>query len=154
DRMEIIRLAGYTDMEKLSIARRYLVPKSLEQNGLAGVDTEFSTKALKTIIHQYTREAGVRKLEQEINGVARKVAKSVVKHGKDRKFRITSKNVPRYLGVPRFKHGLAEAHDQVGLVTGLAWTELGGELLVTEVTTMPGKGKLIITGKLGDVMQE
>ncbi len=154
DRMEIIRLAGYTDREKLSIAIRYLVPKALEQNGLGEVDVKFTNKALLTTIHRYTREAGVRKLEQEINAVCRKIARKVLKQGKDKKFVVTSKNIPRYLGVPRFKYGVAETHDQVGLVTGLAWTEVGGEMLVTEVSSVPGKGKLIITGKLGEVMQE
>jgi len=154
DRMEVIRLAGYTDREKLHIAERYLVPKALEQNGLAGVDVKFTRKGLLTLIHHYTREAGVRKLEQEINAIARKIARRVLKVGKDKRFVVNSKAIPKYLGPQRFKHGMAEAHDQVGLVTGLAWTELGGELLVTEVTAFPGKGKLIITGKLGEVMQE
>ncbi|AKU90228.1 endopeptidase La [Vulgatibacter incomptus] len=154
DRMEVIRLAGYTDREKLSIAERYLVPKTKEQNGLAEVDVRFTKKALLMVIHRYTREAGVRKLEQELNAISRKIARRVLKVGKEKKFLVTSKNVPKYLGVPRFKYGAAEAHDQIGLVTGLAWTEVGGEMLVTEVTSMPGKGKLIITGKLGEVMQE
>jgi len=154
DRMEIIRLAGYTDREKLSIAERYLVPKAKEQNGLAEVDVRFTSKALLMVIHRYTREAGVRKLEQEVNAICRKIARKVLKKGKDAKFLVTSKNVPKYLGQPRFKYGTAESHDQVGLVTGLAWTEVGGEMLITEVTSMPGKGKLIITGKLGEVMQE
>ncbi|HEY0840397.1 MAG TPA: endopeptidase La, partial [Vulgatibacter sp.] len=154
DRMEIIRLAGYTDREKLSIAERYLVPKAKEQNGLEDVEVKFTSKALLMVIHRYTREAGVRKLEQEINAICRKIARKVLKKGKDARFVVTSKNVPRYLGQPRFKYGTAETHDQVGLVTGLAWTEVGGEMLITEVTSMPGKGKLIITGKLGEVMQE
>ncbi len=154
DRMEVIRLAGYTDMEKLSIARRYLVPKAKEQNGLSDVEIKVTDKALKTVIHMYTREAGVRRLEQEINTVTRKIAKEVLKKGKQTKFAVTSRSVAKYLGVARFKDGPQEAHDQVGLVAGLAYTEYGGELLFTEVSTMPGKGKLIITGKLGDVMQE
>ncbi|HWV38648.1 MAG TPA: endopeptidase La [Vulgatibacter sp.] len=154
DRMEIIRLAGYTDREKLSIAERYLVPKAKEQNGLADVDVRFTSKALLMVIHRYTREAGVRNLEREINAICRKIARKVLKKGKEARFLVTSKNVPKYLGQPRFKHGTAESHDQVGLVTGLAWTEVGGEMLITEVTSMPGKGKLIITGKLGEVMQE
>jgi len=154
DRMEIIRLAGYTDREKLSIAERYLVPKAKEQNGLADVDVRFTRKALLMVIHRYTREAGVRKLEQEIGAICRKIVRKVLKEGKDKTYLVTSKKVPKYLGVPRFKYGVAETHDQVGLVTGLAWTEAGGEMLITEVTSMPGKGKLIITGKLGEVMQE
>ncbi len=154
DRLEIIRLAGYTDVEKLAIARRYLVPKEKEANGLADVDVRFTPKALRTIVHHYTKESGVRSLEREIAGVCRKIAKDVLAHGKDRKIVVTSKKLSRYLGPQRFRYGVAESYDQVGLVTGLAWTELGGELLVTEVTVMPGKGKLIITGKLGEVMQE
>ena len=154
DRMEIIRLAGYTDMEKLHIAERYLVPKAKEQNGLGDVDMTFSRKALLTTIHRYTREAGVRKLEQEINNVSRKIARETLKRGKQTKFHVTSKSIGKYLGIPRFKHGLAETENQVGLVTGLAVTEYGGDVLMVEVTAMPGKGKLIITGKLGDVMQE
>ena len=150
DRMEIIRLAGY----KLHIAERYLVPKAKEQNGLGDVDVTFTRKALRTTVNRYTREAGVRKLEQEINNVSRKIARETLKRGKQTKFRVTSKNVGKYLGIPRFKHGLAETENQVGLVTGLAVTEFGGDVLMVEVTAMPGKGKLIITGKLGDVMQE
>ncbi len=154
DRLEIIRLAGYTDLEKMAIARRYLVPKEREANGVSDVDVTFTPQALKTIIHTYTKESGVRSLEREIAAICRKIAKDVLEKGKDRKVVVTSKRLTRYLGPPRYRYGVAEAHDQVGLVTGLAWTELGGELLTTEVTVMPGKGKLIITGKLGEVMQE
>ncbi|HUB08379.1 MAG TPA: endopeptidase La [Myxococcales bacterium] len=154
DRLEIIRIAGYTDLEKMAIARRYLVPKEREANGVQGVDMQFTGRALKTIIHRYTKESGVRNLEREIASICRKVAKDVLKKGKDQKIRVTAKGLVKFLGPPKFRYGVAEAHDQVGLVTGLAWTELGGELLTTEVTTMPGKGKLIITGKLGEVMQE
>ncbi|MHB1843753.1 MAG: endopeptidase La [Deltaproteobacteria bacterium] len=154
DRLEIIRLAGYTDIEKLAIARRYLVPKVKEANGLADVDVTFSSKALKSMIHNYTKESGVRSLEREVASVCRKIAKEVLANGKDKKTVVTAKSLSRFLGPHKFRFGMAESHDQIGLVTGLAWTELGGELLVSEVSVMPGKGKLIITGKLGEVMQE
>ena len=154
DRLEIIRIAGYTDLEKMAIARRYLVPKEREANGVQDVDVQFTNRSLRTIIHRYTKESGVRNLEREIASVCRKVAKEVLKKGKDQKIRVTEKSLVRYLGPPKYRYGVVEANDQVGLVTGLAWTELGGELLTTEVTVMPGKGKLIITGKLGEVMQE
>ncbi|MGI5862529.1 MAG: endopeptidase La [Myxococcales bacterium] len=154
DRLEIIRLAGYTELEKISIARRYLIPKKLEDNGLQGVEVKITPRALRSIVQFYTRESGVRSLEREIAKICRKVARDVVKNGKDKPRVITSKNLPKYLGPRRFRYGQAEKQDQVGLVTGLAWTELGGELLVIEASVMPGKGKLIITGKLGEVMQE
>jgi len=153
DRMEIIRIAGYTEMEKLSIARRYLIPKEREANGLADVDVTFSTGAVRTLIHRYTRESGVRNLEREIASVLRKVARDSLKNGK-RPVRIDRRQATKYLGVPRYRASEAERESQVGIVTGLAWTEMGGELLTTEATVMPGKGKLIITGKLGEVMQE
>ncbi len=154
DRLEIIRIAGYTDIEKIAIARRYLVPKEREANGLADVDISFSKKALRIIVHRYTKEAGVRNLEREIATISRKIAKDVLKDGKEQKFVVTSKKLLKYLGPPKHRYGVAETEHQIGLCTGLAWTELGGELLTTEVTAMPGKGKLIITGKLGEVMQE
>ena len=154
DRMEILRLAGYTDLEKMAIARRYLVPKQREANGIADIPVAFTGRALRSLIHTYTKEAGVRGLEREIAAICRKIAKEVLAKGKDQRFVVTKKSLGRYLGPPRFRYGVAEEHDQVGLVTGLAWTELGGELLTTEVTVMPGKGKLIITGQLGQVMQE
>jgi ATP-dependent Lon protease len=154
DRMEIIRIAGYTDLEKLSIANRYLVPKQREANGLAEVKVEFRRLAIELLIQRYTKEAGVRSLEREIASVCRKIAKDVLQRGKDRTFVVGPKRVARLLGPPKFRHGTAESLDQVGLVTGLAWTELGGELLTVEATVLPGKGKLIITGKLGEVMQE
>jgi ATP-dependent Lon protease len=153
DRMEVIRIAGYTEMEKLSIARRYLIPKEREANGLSDVEVSFSAGALRTLIHRYTRESGVRNLEREIASVLRKVARDVLKNGK-RPLRVDRRQAMKYLGVPRFRASEAEREDQVGIVTGLAWTEMGGELLTTEATVMPGKGKLIITGKLGEVMQE
>jgi ATP-dependent Lon protease len=153
DRMEVIRIAGYTEMEKMAIARRYLIPKEREANGVADVDVTFSAAAIRTLIHRYTRESGVRNLEREIASVLRKVARDVLKSGK-RPVRIDRRQAMKYLGVPRFRASEAERESQVGIVTGLAWTEMGGELLTTEATVMPGKGKLIITGKLGEVMQE
>jgi len=155
DRMEIIRLPGYTEVEKLEIAKRYLILKQREANGLLEKNIDFTESAIKLIIRRYTREAGVRNLEREIASISRKVAREVVKTEKKDKFvRITPKKIAQYLGVPKFHFGIAEDVDQIGLCTGLAWTEFGGELLTTEVSVMPGKGKLTITGKLGDVMQE
>ena len=155
DRMEIIRLPGYTEVEKLKIAQKYLVHKQLEANGIKPEQINFTEAALKLIIRGFTREAGVRNLEREIASICRKVACEIVKSKKKTaKFKITPKKVQMYLGVPRFRFGLAEEEDQIGMTTGLAWTEVGGELLATEVTVLPGRGKLIITGKLGDVMQE
>jgi ATP-dependent Lon protease len=153
DRMEVIRIAGYTEAEKLSIARRYLIPKQKEANGLGDVEATLTREAIRTIIHRYTRESGVRSLEREIASVFRKVAREVIKNGK-RPVRVDRKMTMKFLGVPRYRFGEVEPEDQVGIVTGLAWTEMGGELLTTEATVMPGKGKLIITGKLGEVMQE
>jgi ATP-dependent Lon protease len=153
DRMEIIRIAGYTEMEKLSIAKRYLIPKQKEANGLSDVPVTFSESAVRVIIHRYTRESGVRSLEREIASIFRKVARDVLKNGK-RDVQILKKVAMKYLGVPRYRFGMAERENQVGIVTGLAWTEMGGELLTTEASVMPGKGKLFITGKLGEVMQE
>ncbi|MFL5426860.1 MAG: endopeptidase La [Myxococcales bacterium] len=155
DRLEIIRIAGYTDLEKISIANRYLVPKQKEQNGLDEVPVEFSRKSLMELVHRYTKESGVRGLEREIATLCRKVAKDVLRTGnREERQRITAKRVHKLLGPPRFRYGKTEERDEIGLVTGLAWTEVGGELLQTEATVMPGKGKLILTGKLGDVMQE
>jgi ATP-dependent Lon protease len=154
DRMEIIRIPGYTELEKLNIAKQFLIKKQLEANGLQDVDVSFSDKAILTIIRNYTREAGVRNLEREIASILRKVAKEVVKKGKDAKIKITGNSIHKYLGVIQFRYGRTEQKDQVGLTTGLAWTEFGGELLQTEATIMPGKGKLVLTGKLGEVMQE
>ncbi len=154
DRMEIIRLAGYTDQEKLSIAHRYLVPRQREANGLADVKVEVKKEALNLLIHRYTKEAGVRSLEREIASLFRKTAREVIREGKEKRYVIGARRVQKLLGPPRFRHGTAEAEDQVGVATGLAWTEMGGELLTIEATVMPGKGKLTITGKLGEVMQE
>jgi ATP-dependent Lon protease len=154
DRMEIIRLPGYTRYEKLNIAKHFLIPKQLKENGLDEIDLKFADAGVGQIIDRYTREAGVRNLEREIASIFRKVAKKVLKEGKDIKVRVGPKSVAKYLGITRFRVGQIEEEDRVGLTTGLAWTEFGGELLQTEVTVMPGKGKLIITGKLGEVMQE
>ncbi len=156
DRMEVIRIAGYTDLEKISIAERYLVPKQREMNGLAKVPVEFRRSAIRLLAHRYTKESGVRSLEREIGSICRKIAKDVLKTGQadGKSYVVTGKLVQKYLGPPRHRYGTAETQDQIGLTTGLAWTELGGELLTVEVQVMPGKGKLTITGKLGEVMQE
>ncbi len=154
DRMEIIRIAGYTDVEKLNIAKRYLVTKQREANGLVIENLELSDNAILSIIRHYTKEAGVRNLEREIASICRKVAVEVVKKDRNARVQVSGKNVGKYLGPPRFRFGKVEGEQKIGVATGLAWTELGGELLATEVTVMPGKGKLIITGRLGDVMQE
>jgi ATP-dependent Lon protease len=194
DRMEIIQLPGYTEWEKLSIAKNYLIPKAKEQNGIVEVDVEFGDDAVRSIIHHYTKEAGVRSLEREISTVCRKVAKEVVRQnpgavargdgaastptglapaavvtpppasagadggggagGERPRFKITAKNLQKYLGVARFRHNKKEDRDDIGMANGLAVTMYGGDLLTTEVTVVPGKGKLVLTGKLGDVMQE
>jgi ATP-dependent protease La len=154
DRMEIIRLPGYTEPEKLQIARQFLIKKQEEANGLTSENIRFTDNALLTVIRQYTRESGVRNLEREIANLCRKVAKEVVRQGKETRIEITTKAAQKYLGVPKFRYSETEEKDEVGITTGLAWTEVGGELLLTEVVLMPGKGKLIITGKLGEVMQE
>lgn len=153
DRLEVIRIEGYTEVEKLEIARRYLTGKKLAEHGLSEEMVVFSDPALLEIIRHYTREAGVRNLDREIAAVCRKVAFSVAKE-KSAKLTIRPREVRKLLGVPRYTHGSAEAEDSVGVVTGLAWTETGGELLNIEVAVLPGKGKLTITGKLGEVMQE
>ncbi len=154
DRMEIIRLPGYTEVEKLSIAQQFLIRKQTELNGLKPDNLSFSDGAILTIIRNYTREAGVRNLEREISSICRKVAKEVVRKGLDTKIQITAQSIHKYLGVEKFRYGRTEEKDSIGLTTGLAWTEVGGELLQTEATIMPGKGSLVLTGKLGDVMQE
>jgi len=153
DRMELVRLEGYTEHEKLAIARQYLVPKQAQTNGLAGRGVTLSDDALLEIIRRYTREAGVRNLEREIGSVCRKIAFTLVEGGRLRRT-VKPKLLAGYLGPPRFKHGEAASEDAIGLVTGLAWTEVGGELLNIEVVSLPGKGKLTVTGKLGEVMQE
>ena len=154
DRMEVIHIPGYTEDEKINIATRYLLPKQLESNGLKEGELSISQNAIRDIVRHYTREAGVRNVEREISKICRKVVKELGMHEKDKKVSITPRNLEKYLGVKRFRYGLAEEHDQVGQVTGLAWTEVGGELLTIESAIVPGKGKMIHTGQLGDVMQE
>jgi ATP-dependent Lon protease len=161
DRMEIIRLAGYTEDEKLNIAMRYLVPKQLKAHGLKASEIQISEASVQEIIRFYTREAGVRSLDREISKICRKVVKDILttklslpKDGSVSQTLVTSETVEKYLGVQRFDYGLAAKENQVGQVTGLAWTQVGGDLLTIESVAMPGKGKMITTGKLGDVMQE
>jgi ATP-dependent Lon protease len=152
--MEIIRLPGYTEYEKKHIAWDFLIPKQIKLNGLENKEIQFSQNSILKIIQRYTREAGVRNLEREIASVCRKVAREVVGKKGDKVFRISGKSVQKYLGPPRFRTGQVEEKDQIGIVTGLAWTQVGGDLLCVESLIMPGKGELIITGKLGDVMKE
>ncbi|MBN2123694.1 MAG: endopeptidase La, partial [Deltaproteobacteria bacterium] len=154
DRMEIIRLPGYTELEKLNIAKQFLIKKQIEQNGLEDHNLSFSDQALLAIIRNYTREAGVRNLEREISSICRKVAKEVVKNGKETSIKMAATSIHKYLGVPKFRFGKTEEKNQMGVATGLAWTDVGGELLQTEAAIMPGKGSLVLTGKLGEVMQE
>ncbi|MDP8222647.1 MAG: endopeptidase La [Candidatus Lernaella stagnicola] len=155
DRMEIIRLPGYTEPEKLAIAKRFLMPKQVEANGLKMKDFAITDGALLLMIRRYTREAGVRNLEREIASICRKAARQIAREGhEDDRIRVTEKQMPKYLGVPRFREQQREERDMIGIANGLAWTESGGELLAVEVAVMPGKGNLIVTGKLGEVMQE
>ena len=154
DRMEVIRIPGYTEDEKLNIAIKYLVPKQIKENGLKPEEIVFQQTAVREIIQRYTREAGVRNLEREISKICRKAVKAKLLKPATRKLTITSKNIEKYLGVKRFRFGSADEKDQVGQVTGLAWTEVGGELLTIEAAVVDGKGKFIQTGQLGDVMKE
>ena len=154
DRMEIIRLPGYTEFEKYHIAKDFLITKQIKMNGLEGKNIGFSKNSIYSIIWLYTREAGVRNLEREISSICRKISRKVIKNKDKNSFNITEKSLQKYLGPPRFKHGQVEEKDQIGIVTGLAWTQVGGELLCIETLIMPGKGELIMTGKLGDVMKE
>ena len=154
DRMEVLQLAGYTELEKIEIAKRFLLQKTLPATGLTGANAVFADDAYEIIIRRYTREAGVRSLEREIASICRKVARRVVEDGKEFSADVTGDKISEYLGVPRYRPMAAEDHDEIGVATGLAWTEAGGELLVTESTLMPGKGQLTLTGKLGEVMQE
>ncbi len=153
DRMEIIRIPGYTEDEKVEISKRHLIPKQLKLNGLKDSEFSISDDVLHALIRRYTREAGVRNLEREIANLARKSIKEIVST-KSKSIRITQRNLEKYAGVPRFQYGIAEVDDLVGVTTGLAWTEFGGELLYIEAVMLPGKGKMQITGKLGEVMQE
>jgi ATP-dependent Lon protease len=154
DRMEVIRIPGYTEDEKINIALRYLLPKQIKNNGLKDDEVQVSESAIRDIIRFYTREAGVRNLEREIAKICRKVVKELLLEKKADKISVSHRNLEKYLGVRRFRYGRAEEHDQIGQVTGLAWTEVGGELLSIESAIVPGKGRLIHTGQLGDVMQE
>jgi ATP-dependent Lon protease len=159
DRMEVIRIPGYTEEEKLNIAQRYLVPKQLKANGLKPEELKIAESAIRDIVRYYTRESGVRNLEREIAKISRKVVKELALAGSKKKAKsgtvnVTAKNLDKYLGVQRYDYGRAEAENEIGLVTGLAWTEVGGDLLQIESTLVPGKGQLILTGQLGDVMKE
>jgi ATP-dependent Lon protease len=153
DRMEIIRLEGYTEDEKVEIAIRHLIPKQIESHGLKDGELVFTEEGLRALIRHYTREAGVRTLEREIAKVARKALRQILE-GKTEKIALTPDNIGDFSGVRRFRHGMGEEEDQIGAVTGLAWTEVGGELLTIESVTVPGKGQIKTTGKLGEVMQE
>lgn len=154
DRMEVIRLSGYTEDEKLNIAKRYLLPKQMKDHGLNEDELSVSESALRDIVRYYTREAGVRSMEREVSKICRKVVKTLLVKKSKEKIIINSRNLSKYLGVRRYTYGMADERNQVGQVTGLAWTEVGGELLRIEAVVLPGKGKTITTGKLGEVMQE
>jgi len=154
DRMEIIRLPGYAEYEKYYIARDFLLSKQIEMNGLKDKNVTFSKEAVLTIIRRYTRESGVRNLEREISSICRKIARKVITNKQSDGFKVTATSVQKYLGPPRFKELQIEENDQIGIVTGLAWTQVGGVLLCIETLIMPGRGKLTMTGKLGDVMKE
>ena len=154
DRMEVIRLSGYTEDEKLNIATRYLLPKQMKNHGLKENELTVSESALRDITRYYTREAGVRAMEREISKICRKVVKTLLLKGDQKRITVTGRNLDKYLGVRRYTYGVAEEKNQIGQVTGLAWTEVGGELLTIEAVVLPGKGKSITTGKLGEVMQE
>ena len=151
--MEVIRIPGYTEDEKINIANKYLLPKQIKENGVKENELDLEDGTIKEIIRSYTRESGVRNLEREISKVSRKVVKKVV-NGEKSKVNVNKNNLPDFLGVKKFKYGEVEAQDRIGIVTGLAWTEFGGEILKIETVNMPGKGRMQITGKLGDVMQE
>jgi ATP-dependent Lon protease len=154
DRMEVIRIAGYTEEEKLEIAKRHLLPKAIRDHALQPKEFSVTDGALMAVIQQYTREAGVRNFERELMKLARKAVTEIIK-GKAKKVEVTAENIHDFLGVPRFRHGEAEREDQVGVVTGLAWTEVGGELLTIEGVSLPGgKGRMTVTGNLKDVMKE
>ena len=153
DRMEVIRIPGYTEDEKINIANKYLLPKQIKDNGVKDGEMNLADDTIKEIIRSYTRESGVRNLEREISKVTRKVVKKVV-NNEEKSVEVNEKNIPDFLGIKKFKFGELEANDKVGIVIGLAWTEFGGEILKVETVNMPGKGRMQITGKLGDVMQE
>jgi ATP-dependent Lon protease len=154
DRMEVLRIPGYTEREKVEIAKRHLISKQIESHGLEPHNISFTDEALSGVIRSYTREAGVRSMEREISSVFRKIARKVVLEGKAYSTEVTDDNLSTYLGVPRYRASRQEERNEIGTATGLAWTEVGGEILPIEVTLMTGKGSLTLTGKLGDVMQE
>ena len=153
DRMEVIRIPGYTEDEKINIANNFLLPKQIKENGIKDGEFELTDGTVQEVIRSYTRESGVRNLEREISKVARKAVKKVV-NGELEKVNVNKENLSEYLGVQKFKYGEVETENRIGIVTGLAWTEHGGEILKIETVNMPGKGRMQITGKLGDVMQE
>lgn len=153
DRMEVIRLSGYTEDEKIEIAKRHLIPKIFEENAVKEKELEITDDAIRSIIRYYTREAGVRNLERELATIARKAVKEILLN-KEKKVKVSEKNIDKYLGVIKYRYGEAEAEDHIGVTTGLAWTEVGGDILFIEAVDMPGKGKITQTGKLGDVMKE
>ena len=153
DRMEVIRISGYTEDEKINISDKFLIPKQIKENGIKDGEMDLNDGTVKEIIRHYTRESGVRNLEREISKITRKVVKKVVS-GEEKKVTVNSENISDFLGVKKFKYGELEEKDRIGIVTGLAWTEFGGEILKIETVNMPGKGRMQITGKLGDVMQE
>ena len=153
DRIEVIRISGYTEDEKVEIAKQHLIPKQIDAHGLKENEWGLSDEGLRSLIRHYTREAGVRNLEREIAGLSRKAIRDIIQHGRER-VRVTKRNLEKYAGVPRYRSSEIEEKDLIGVCTGLAWTEVGGELLSIEAITLPGKGRITITGKLGDVMQE
>jgi ATP-dependent Lon protease len=153
DRMEIIRIAGYTEDEKIEIARKHLIPHAVTKHGLKPEEWSIEDEALTTLIRRYTREAGVRNLERELSNLIRKAVKELMT-SKKKKIAVTTENLPDFLGVPKYRYGEVESEDQIGVVTGLAWTDVGGELLTIEATQMPGKGRMTVTGNLRDVMKE
>jgi ATP-dependent Lon protease len=154
DRMEVIHVSSYTEDEKVNIAIRYLLPKAIKNSGLKPEEASVSESAIRDILRYYTREAGVRGLERELSKICRKIVKALLIKGEAKKVTVTARNLDKYLGVRRYSYGIAEKNNQVGQVTGLAWTEVGGELLTIETAVLPGKGKTTTTGKLGEVMQE
>src|SRR5262249_30651429 len=151
DRMEVIRIAGYTEDEKVAIARKHLIPKVVAKHGLSAREWTVDEEALLTIIRRYTREAGGRNLDREVSSLIRKAVKQLMM-SKQESVKVTAANLSDYLGVPKFRYGEVEPNDRVGVVTGLAWTEVGGELLTIEGVMVPGKGKMTVTGNVGDVM--
>jgi ATP-dependent Lon protease len=151
--MEVIRISGYTEQEKVAIAERYLLPKQRKAHGLKEEQFTVSENTLLQIVRLYTREAGVRNLEREIAAICRKAAKEIVKDP-SKKVKVTTQNLPNFLGIPRYRYGTTEKDNEIGVATGLAWTEVGGDILQIEVSLLAGKGKLLLTGKLGDVMKE